>query len=405
MKLPIEVSYVQVPLDKLMPYYKQEEVLGYCQRCNNYGNNHSCPQEAFKTKAMLEPYTYATVILTKIDTGVIRENEALFQDHIYDSRVYDNYIKDKKNLQYDWQTGLSMFAFDHVKDWMTDKLLDAETLIEGSLSLPPGSCTRCETCVKKVGQACVSPEKLRYSFEALGFLVSDIYKEVLEIELGWTKGQLSEAFHTCSALLTKEALSSQQLEHLEAIVGNKTMTVWQTLQSKRLELRPFKSGDAQDLFDYLSREEVVKYEPYGVHTLEMSQKKAEDRSRNDAFYAVVLRETGKLIGNIYFNRAQPSFVNTYELGYVFNPDYAGKGYATEAAKCVVDNAFKVLKAHRVIANCSTQNVQSWKLLERLEMRREATRLQNMYFDTDKDGQPLWFDSYQYAILKREWLYE
>ena len=40
--------------------------------------------------------------------------------------------------------------------------------------------------------------------------------------------------------------------------------------------------------------------------------------------------------------------------------------------------------------------------EKLTMRKEATRLSNMFFEIDSVGKPLWFDSYQYAILAHEW---
>ncbi|WP_348983851.1 GNAT family protein [Fusibacter sp. A2] len=90
------------------------------------------------------------------------------------------------------------------------------------------------------------------------------------------------------------------------------------------------------------------------------------------------------------------------MGYVFNKAYHGKGYATEAVRAVVDNTFKFKNAHRFVAFCNVLNEPSWHLLERIGMRREAHRVKNMFFDNDEKGDPLWFDSYQYAILETEW---
>ena len=56
----------------------------------------------------------------------------------------------------------------------------------------------------------------------------------------------------------------------------------------------------------------------------------------------------------------------------------------------------------VTAECNPMNVRSWKLMERLGMRREGEFRQNVYFRKDSDGNPVWQDTYQYAILANEW---
>ena len=100
------------------------------------------------------------------------------------------------------------------------------------------------------------------------------------------------------------------------------------METQRLRIRKFRTDDWQDLFEYLSQEDTVKYEPYDVFTEEMSKQEAINRSNNECFWAVCLKDTNKLIGNIYI--AKQDF-DTWELGYVFNADFLGNGYATEAA--------------------------------------------------------------------------
>ena len=172
------------------------------------------------------------------------------------------------------------------------------------------------------------------------------------------------------------------------------------METERLIIRRFRPEDWEDLHEYLSQEEVVKFEPYGVFTEEASQQESIDRSGNDDFWAVCLKDTNKLIGNIYF--AKQDF-DTWELGYVFNLRYQGKGYGTEASRTLVSDAFMNKKAHRVIARCNVLNTASWKLLERLGMRREGHLLQNVWFKKDGNGQPIWADSFEYGILKGEWI--
>lgn len=49
------------------------------------------------------------------------------------------------------------------------------------------------------------------------------------------------------------------------------------------------------------------------------------------------------------------------------------------------------------------NESSWKLLERLGMRREGYLVQNIYFKKDNNDQPIWVDTFEYGILATEWL--
>ncbi|WP_291578321.1 GNAT family N-acetyltransferase [Clostridium sp. UBA6640] len=175
-----------------------------------------------------------------------------------------------------------------------------------------------------------------------------------------------------------------------------------SLETERLILRKFSSNDWKDLYEYLSQETVVKYESYDIYTEEQCREEAMYRSKEDAFWAVCLKENNKLIGNIYFSQQDPKEFSTWEIGYVFNPRYYGKGYATESCKKILDYGFNKLKAHRIIDMCNPDNTASWKLLERLNMRREGHLLKNVFFKCDKERNPIWNDTYQYAILSEEW---
>lgn len=168
----------------------------------------------------------------------------------------------------------------------------------------------------------------------------------------------------------------------------------------RLKIRAFNQKDWKDLYEYLSDEKVIKFEPYEAFDMEQCKHEALRRSKDKAFLAVCLRDSGKVIGNLYF--AEQDF-DTWELGYVFNAAFHNQGYATESAKAVLDKAFKEGNARRVIAMCNPENKNSWRLLERLHMRREGHLKQNIYFKTDPDNNPIWQDTYQYAILAEEWM--
>ncbi len=161
-----------------------------------------------------------------------------------------------------------------------------------------------------------------------------------------------------------------------------------TLETERLILRKFSGEDWKDLYEYLSQEKVVKYEPYDVFSEEKCKQEAIHRAEQDFFWAVCLKENGKLIGNIYFHQQEPNQFLTWEIGYVFNPSFYKKGYATESCKKILSYGFEQLQARRIIAMCNPINTPSWKLLERLNMRREGHLLKNIYFKLDEHGKPI-----------------
>ena len=210
MILPVKTRVKQISKDELFQFNKQEEVITYCQNCSNYKKNHSCPDFAFDAESLLAPFTHATIILTEIDTEPIRENWDQMEASMFSSRILTNYAN-KKKKEMPLASIISMYAFEAVKNEMADRLLELENAFEPAFSLPPGSCTRCEVCTKEQGKSCRYPDKLRYSLEALGFLVSEIYKEHFQMELGWAAGELPECFCTCSVLMSDKEIDETWL--------------------------------------------------------------------------------------------------------------------------------------------------------------------------------------------------
>lgn len=173
------------------------------------------------------------------------------------------------------------------------------------------------------------------------------------------------------------------------------------LGSARLALRRFMPEDAEALYRYLSRPEAVAFEPYGPMDLAACRAEAARRAQDNAFWAVVLRDGRQLIGNVYLGALTPPALRTYELGYVFHPDYWHQGYATEACHVVMEYAFTMMGAHRITAQVNPENTASWRLLERLGLAREGLLRKNVFFRTDEAGFPVWQDTYLYAKLAED----
>jgi RimJ/RimL family protein N-acetyltransferase len=174
------------------------------------------------------------------------------------------------------------------------------------------------------------------------------------------------------------------------------------LETERLAIRPFRAEDGADLFEYLSLPETYRFEPGLPLSLEAARRLAAERAGQDCFLAVALKEgpmAGKLIGHLYFQLQDPVEFRTWELGYIFNPAFQGRGYCTEAARILIRHAFAHRQAHRVVAFCDPLNPASWRVLEKCGMQREGLFRQKAFFRRDAKGQALWHDCLAYGILE------
>ena len=86
-----------------------------------------------------------------------------------------------------------------------------------------------------------------------------------------------------------------------------------------------------------------------------------------------------------------------ELGWVLDPEYGGQGYATEAVTELIRICFEELGLRRVLGNCFADNTASWRLMERIGMRRELHAVKESLHRSGR-----WLDGYTYALLAEEW---
>ena len=85
-----------------------------------------------------------------------------------------------------------------------------------------------------------------------------------------------------------------------------------------------------------------------------------------------------------------------EIGFKFNPRFTGRGLATRTVAAVLGFGFIQLGMHRITAATDTRNERSWRLMERVGMRREA------HFIHDCLVRGEWVDAFVYAMLEDEW---
>ena len=182
------------------------------------------------------------------------------------------------------------------------------------------------------------------------------------------------------------------------------------IETTRLILRPFHEEDAADVFEYLEKPTVNCFACMKLNTMEEARNAALERAKDQEYYfAIVLKETGKVIGEIdaHPESSQPdkaeNFVeDTFSPCWMLNPAYHGKGYAYEAAHAFFDYLFHQKGARRIYAFTEDYNLSSQNLCKKLGMRQEGLFMEFVSFVNDTDGNPIYENTYQYAILKKEW---
>ena len=168
------------------------------------------------------------------------------------------------------------------------------------------------------------------------------------------------------------------------------------IETFHLRLRAIVASDWPAIFAYMSDPLVTAFLPQGLLDEEASRAFARKHSGNEGeAVAVVEKKSGQMIGHMPFH---PWFApKTYEIGWAFSSAHHGKGYATEAGQALLAHAFKALKAHRVIATCQPENVASWRVAEKLGLRREGHFRAGLY-----RAPGIWWDEYFYALLAEEY---
>lgn len=168
------------------------------------------------------------------------------------------------------------------------------------------------------------------------------------------------------------------------------------LETSRLRLRAIAASDGPAIFRYMSDPRVTAFLPEGTLDQDASHAFARKQAAEDATaVAVVEKASGNMIGHMPYH---PWFgPDTFEIGWAFSRAAQGKGYATEAAQALLAHAFGTLKAHRVIATCQPENTASWRVAEKLGMRREAHFRSALYRSPG-----VWWDEYFYALLADEY---
>lgn len=174
------------------------------------------------------------------------------------------------------------------------------------------------------------------------------------------------------------------------------------LATERLILRDFVADDWRAVLAYQRDARYLRYYAWTARSeddvrafVQMSLGHQAEEPRRKFQLAITLRDRGELIGNCGVRRKA---ANEWEadIGYELNPEYWGRGYATEAARATVEFGFRELGVHRISAWCIADNAASAHVLEKCGLRLEGRLRENEYF------KGRWWDTLLYALLAPEW---
>jgi [ribosomal protein S5]-alanine N-acetyltransferase len=178
------------------------------------------------------------------------------------------------------------------------------------------------------------------------------------------------------------------------------------LKTERLVLRPYKKSDIGDLIEITRDPEWARYQtgipptPYSRENAEKLLKMFCSPEKCKAVgilqvFAITLN--GKLVGEIGLNqRPEEQAANMAEIIYTLSTRYWNKGYVTEAARAAVDWVFTHYPTNKLYAYCDPRNTGSWRVMEKLGMKREGQLRQHALWNGE------YRDKLYYGILRNEW---
>ena len=187
-------------------------------------------------------------------------------------------------------------------------------------------------------------------------------------------------------------------------MGSHLSAVDWPVRTERLSLRPATSADVDAVWSYRRLDEVNRWLTAAPTSLPKFREHFDEPER--LAKTLVIELDGVVIGDLMLLVESPyaqaevkdqAADTQAELGWCLAPEHAGRGYAKEAVSELFRICFDDLGLRRVVAGCFVGNEPSWRLMERLGMRREMHAVRE---SLHRSGE--WMDGYIYARLRDEW---
>lgn len=174
------------------------------------------------------------------------------------------------------------------------------------------------------------------------------------------------------------------------------------LYTNRIRLRKINQNDLEQLFSFLSNDNVTRYmiidKIQDIKVVEKMINFMIDGYKNNrpTPWAISLKENDEMIGICGFSKFD-SQNRKAEVGYILSDKHWRKGIATEALKVVVDFAFNYMNLNKIEARCISKNVASENVMLKANMKLDAILRE------EKLHKQSYVDLKLYSILKEEYL--
>lgn len=173
------------------------------------------------------------------------------------------------------------------------------------------------------------------------------------------------------------------------------------IKTERLVLRALLESDLQHHQALYSHRDVLRYlcdealsgDAFDAHFTRRLNPLLPDEGE---WLNLAVLHQDEFIGEVGLTLASRSH-RQCEIGYVFDPAFSGQGFATEAARAMVDLAFTLLHAHRISARMDARNHASAAVAGRLGMSQEAHLIDNEFVKGE------WTDETIWALRREQWL--
>ena len=178
------------------------------------------------------------------------------------------------------------------------------------------------------------------------------------------------------------------------------------LQTERLILRRFREADLEPWLAHLNTPEVRARLGGVLSAKEMAEKFARQKDawseETGGWLAIERKSDGEFLGYCGFGpitteAAPDDLRGKTEIGWTLRQDCWGQGYATEAARAMLDMAFSRFGLPVVCSQTSEANRGSWRVMERLGMKRRA----DLDYD-DADYPPEDNPTMVYSLAREQW---
>lgn len=151
------------------------------------------------------------------------------------------------------------------------------------------------------------------------------------------------------------------------------------LETPRMRLRGWTEADLEPFAELMGNRDVTQFlgvQPFGREKAIADGRRLGEQldATGSGWFVAEVKDALPFAGVISLKKVpfEAHFTPAYEVGWVFLPRAWGHGYATEAARAVLDYAFKTIGLDEVVALAAAANVRSQRVMQKLGMTHDPS---------------------------------